>query len=80
MAYVDVRRPYSTRHAYATVGPMAGANPAYMASQLGHGVNVFFKDYSAWINGTLNSRELDKIEAQQGTFVPELSPSRSKVS
>lgn len=57
---------------------MAGANPAYMASQLGHGVDVFFKDYAAWINGALNDRELDKIEAQLGGFVPGLSPAKTQ--
>jgi integrase len=29
-------RPYDTRHTYATVGLMAGANPAFLAKQLGH--------------------------------------------
>ena len=56
VAYVDVRWPYSTRHAYATAGLMAGANPAYMANQLGHSVEVFFKDYAAWINSALNAQ------------------------
>lgn len=70
---IRYRRPYTTRHTYATVGLMAGANPAYMANQLGHGVDVFFKDYSAWISGRDSAREMDKIEAQIRQNSPELT-------
>lgn len=47
---IRYRRPYNTRHTYATLGLMAGARPAFMASQLGHGLDVFFKHYARWIN------------------------------
>ena len=30
---------------------MAGANPAFMARQLGHSVEMFFRVYSKWIDG-----------------------------
>ena len=44
-----------------------------MAAQLGHSVQVFFKDYAAWIHGESNARELDKIEAKLGRISPALS-------
>lgn len=57
------RRTYNTRHTYATIGLMAGVNPAFMARQLGHNVEMFFNVYSKWLDGQYNDRELAKIEA-----------------
>lgn len=56
------RRMYNTRHTYATIGLMAGANPAFMARQLGHSLEMFFKVYAKWIDGQNDERELTKIE------------------
>jgi integrase len=56
------RRTYNTRHTYATIGLMAGVNPAFMARQLGHSLDMFFKVYANWIDGKQNDRELAKIE------------------
>lgn len=39
---IRYRRPYNKRHTYATVGLMSGANPAFLAKQLGHSVEMFF--------------------------------------
>lgn len=70
---VRYRRPYNCRHTYATLGLMAGANPAFMARQLGHGLKVFFEDYADWINGDQNASELAKIEGKlAGDKIPEL--------
>ena len=75
---IRYRRPYCTRHTCATMGLMAGMNPAYMAGQLGHGVEVFFRDYSTWITGKSDDREMDKMEAMLSAaepgFFPEFSP------
>lgn len=60
---IRYRRPYNTRHTYATMGLMNGVNPAFMAKQLGHGMDVFLNDYARWISGDQDQRELDKIEA-----------------
>lgn len=57
------RRTYNTRHTYATIGLMAGVNPAFMARQLGHSLDMFFKVYAKWIDGQHDDRELAKIEA-----------------
>lgn len=70
---IRYRRPYNTRHTYATVGLMAGVNPAYMANQLGHSVDMFFKVYSAWINSKQDQSEMEKIEGKLGETSPELT-------
>jgi integrase len=72
------RRPYNTRHTYATVGLMAGVNPAYMAGQLGHGTDVFFKDYASWISSKQDASEMAKIEGEIGETIPELSLEKQK--
>jgi integrase len=56
------RRCYNTRHTYATIGLMAGVNPAFMAQQLGNGLDVFFKDYAKWIDGKHNDLEMAKLQ------------------
>ncbi len=57
------RRAYNTRHTYATIGLMAGVNPAFMARQLGHSLEMFFKVYAKWIDGQNDDREMAKIQA-----------------
>ena len=47
---IRMRRAYSTRHTYATVGLMGGLNPAFMAQQMGHAsTKMFFEIYARWI-------------------------------
>jgi integrase len=75
---IRYRRPYTTRHTCATIGLMAGANPAYMAKQLGHGVDVFFKDYAEWISTKQDDAEMEKIEAKLRQISPELTPEKQK--
>lgn len=57
------RRTYCTRHTYASIGLMAGANPAFMARQLGHNKETFFNVYATWIDGKHDEREMSKIES-----------------
>jgi integrase len=71
------RECYQTRHTYATLALMAGANPAWAAAQLGHSTQMFFNVYSRWIAEADNRRELSKLESmitdsgtQSGTFSP----------
>jgi integrase len=45
------RRPYCTRHTFATVALMGGVNPAYIAAQLGHATpKTTFDKYARWIS------------------------------
>lgn len=57
------RGMYNMRHTYATFGLMNGVNPAFMAGQLGHSVEEFFKTYAKWINTNQNQLQIDLIEA-----------------
>lgn len=50
------------RHTYATFGLMNGVNPAFMAEQLGHSLEEFFKTYAKWINNNQNQVQLALIE------------------
>ncbi len=46
------RKPYATRHTYATAALMAGVPPAYIARQLGHTTTAqLYKSYARWIDG-----------------------------
>jgi len=57
------RRPYQTRHTYATNALGAGVNPAYIARQMGHkNAKMLFTVYAKWIDGADRGRELAKLE------------------
>lgn len=61
------RRPYQTRHTYATNALKAGANPAYIARQMGHkNAKMLFQVYAKWIDGADRGREMAKIEEMLG--------------
>lgn len=58
------RPPKQTRHTFATVCLMAGANPAWVARQLGHASSkMLFEVYSRWIEGADKGLERGKVEA-----------------
>lgn len=55
---------YQTRHTYATLNLMAGANPMWVAKQLGHETMAMLLDvYSRWIDGADKSNERGKIDS-----------------
>lgn len=56
------RPAYNTRHTFASAGLMAGANPSYMASILGHTQEQFFKTYAKWIAGAGNKEQAQLLE------------------
>lgn len=58
---IRYRRPYNTRHTYATTMIMAGMTPAYVAGQLGHSVQVLFERYAKWLDGADNAREQQRL-------------------
>lgn len=55
------RRAYETRHTYATMLLMAGCNPAYAASQMGHSLQMFFSIYARWIRAQEDAKEHGKL-------------------
>jgi integrase len=60
---IRYRRPYNMRHTYSTQMLMAGMNPAFCASQMGHSVEVFHKTYAKWLHGAQNELEMQRLEA-----------------
>lgn len=55
---------YQTRHTYATLNLMAGANPMWVAKQLGHAnMQMLLTVYAKWIDGADKSQERSKIDS-----------------
>ena len=44
---------------------MAGMNPAFIAQQLGHSVQMLLSTYARWLNSTTDWQELNKLENSQ---------------
>lgn len=62
------REPYQTRHTFASQAIMAGANPAWVARQLGHvNMGMLLKVYAKWIDAADRSRERAKLDAAFST-------------
>lgn len=58
------RDAYQTRHSYATICLMAGANPAWIARQLGHAnLSMLLTHYARWIDRADGGAEIGKIES-----------------
>lgn len=55
------RRQYDCRHTYATMCLMASMNPAFIANQLGHSVQMLLSTYAKWINAASDWTELNKL-------------------
>lgn len=75
---VRSRRQYNCRHTYATMCLMAGMNPAFIANQLGHSVQMLLSTYAKWLNSSTDWGELGKLENSMiGTKLvrPDMVPS-----
>lgn len=56
------RDAYQCRHTFATLALMGGANPSYIARQLGHATTeMLFKHYSRWVDGQDFGRERNRV-------------------
>jgi integrase len=62
-ANVRFRRAYNTRHTYASIGLSAGADPQWLADQLGHDIRTFFTHYATYRNQNINASQQAKILA-----------------
>jgi integrase len=65
---IRYRRPYNTRHTYATMMLMAGLTPAYCANQLGHSIEMFLRTYAKWLDGERNAIEQSQLEQFLGVI------------
>ncbi len=60
---IRYRKPYQTRHTFATLNLMAGANPMWVSRQMGHtSMKMLLEVYSRWIDMADRSRERNKLE------------------
>lgn len=60
------RPAYNMRHTYATLCLMAGAKPGWVAKQLGHSLEEFFKSYAKWLESDDDAREVSLIDQRIG--------------
>ncbi|MFK3711815.1 tyrosine-type recombinase/integrase [Leclercia adecarboxylata] len=68
------RTPYQSRHTYACWALAAGANPSFIAAQLGHeDAEMVYRVYSAWIK-EFDGEQVDMLNRNLG-FAPIVSPS-----
>lgn len=67
------RTPYQSRHTYACWALSAGANPSFIASQLGHeDAEMVFRVYSAWIK-EFDGEQVNMLNEKFG-FAPTVPP------
>jgi integrase len=59
---IRYRKPYNSRHTYATMMLMQGLTPAFCAKQLGHSVEMFLRTYSKWLDGGQDDLEMARLE------------------
>lgn len=70
-AKVRYRNPYQTRHTYASTILSAGANPLYVAKQMGHkGTEMISKHYGRW----LEQGSDEETRQQSAEFFAKVSP------
>jgi len=76
---IRYRRPYNTRHTYATVALMAGVKPAYIAQQLGHANSKMVHEvYARWIEEA--DKGAEKYALKRAFAKAEISPNLSQNS
>lgn len=72
------RKAYQSRHTYACWSLSAGANPNFIASQMGHtNAQMVYQVYGAWMEET-NSEQVAMLNQKLSDFAPPLP--HSKVS
>lgn len=58
---IRYRPPYNCRHTYATICLMAGMNPAFIAKQLGHSVQMLLSTYAHWLDSANDWAQMEKL-------------------
>lgn len=77
---IRYRKPYNTRHTYATIHLMAGVQLSLIAKQLGNSVIMVTTVYSKWITSELDQAELSKVDSdiEKLSFAPKLSQNKKQ--
>ena len=74
MTQTDESPGNSGRFTYASLGLRAGAKPAFLARQLGHTLNTFYRTYATWIEGQDEDQDqLELVAKSWGKVGPELA-------
>lgn len=58
---IRYRPPYNCRHTYGTLCLMAGMNPAFIAKQLGHSVQMLLSTYARWLDSANDWAQMEKL-------------------
>lgn len=67
------RKAYQSRHTYACWSLAAGANPNFIANQMGHAdAQMVFKVYGAWMPES-NALQVEMLNRQLTNYVPRVS-------
>lgn len=73
-AGVRERDPYQSRHTFACWALSAGANPSFIASQMGHeDARMVYEVYSKWI-GEMNRDQVGMLNSNMPTAMPPARP------
>jgi integrase len=73
-ASIRPRDPYQSRHTFACWALSAGANPSFIASQLGHeDARMVYEVYSKWI-GEMNQDQVGMLNDRMPTAMSPLCP------
>ncbi len=59
---IRYRRPYNTRHTYASLALMNDAPVGLIAKQLGHSVITLTRTYAKWMTSSSDSELLNAIK------------------
>ncbi|MDY3570229.1 site-specific integrase [Enterobacter hormaechei] len=74
LANIRERNPYQSRHTFACWTLMAGANPSFIASQMGHeDARMVYEVYSKWI-GDMNQDQVSMLNSKMPTCQPQKCP------
>ncbi|HDU4717135.1 TPA: DUF3596 domain-containing protein [Klebsiella aerogenes] len=73
------RRPYQSRHTFACWLLTAGANPSFIAGQMGHeNAKMVYEIYSKWI-GEMDRNQVEMLNARFSEALPQGCPTKRVV-
>lgn len=76
-AGIKYRKPYQSRHTYACWSLSAGANPNFIASQMGHAnAQMVYQVYGSWMSEN-DEAQMSLLNEKLNDFVPSLSHSKA---